>query len=706
MNTNRRNFIKTSAITAGMIGLGSIARATSTTGVKPGKEAFNVSSEEDKHLQVQDGNTTMTIELRMWNYADSSLEYYRELIAMIRKYPGSCDAVWLFIPPGSLKMTYHEKHIDALKPIVAALRAAGIGVSFQADVCVADHSEMYGRTFYRDISPEGRSNGLYCWRDENAIKYLSDVLELYAREIKPDVVWFDDPLGIRLWGQPPRCLCPFCLKMFNEKYGFSLSKEELERQITNDLAVRERFVEFSYEGLSAYAGKLARAVYKGSPSTAMGQQHGDYYGKSYLRILESYKHAGGREVLSRSGAGAYSDRAPLDILNKARQIEWQLSTLPDYVTGRCPEVENYPHVWYSKSAYGTCLESTLHLAQGFNFLSFSALPRRQEEMDFADSLFKELSRHRQYWEILEKDGRTSTRAGAQIYVPENYWNTRREDWYNVSPANVIYPVTGFPLTYTKQDTPVYVLDSRFAESLSKEEVEYLAGNPVITDAKTLEVLSGKGYGTLFRATAKQYTEHDAIGVLFTDHQVNSGLTVPGFEASGFEATGDLKYQIEGALEPLTVYGSRGLLGCSPTSPAWKAASSVADAVVYTSLGGKWAVFGYVPWSYDISFQRRKQFFAVYEYIGGRWPAVIEAPNRIELFPRVRKDGATANITLLNASIEKTEGLSLRVDRPAGDTFVYMDAYRRMVLKAQRENGRTYVELPPMDGWSAGTVFIT
>ncbi|MDR1093576.1 MAG: hypothetical protein LBL66_05450 [Clostridiales bacterium] len=648
----------------------------------------------------------MKIEQRVWAFADGDLQYYREWIKAAVRYPGSCDAVWLVIPPGALKMSDHEKYIAALKPIAAELRAAGIGVSLQCGSLGADCSVLYGKDLYRDIFPGDITMTLYCWRNERVRGYFAGVLELYARELRPDAVWPDDDMGIRIWGQPPRCMCPSCLEKFNKKYGCSFDADGLTKEMETDLAVRERFVEFSYEGLAEYAEILARAVYKGHPDAVMGQQHGDYNGQSPLRALDAYMRAGGKEAYSRSGAGAYSDRAPMELLAKARALEWQLARLPEYVTRRCPEVENFPHVYYSKSAYGTCLESTLYLAQGFNFLSYSAIPRRQENRFFRDGLFRELSRHRKYWERLEEGGRGAVRAGAQIYVPKNYWNAIRADWYNVMPnAAMPYSNIGLPATYQEQTDPAYILDGRLAECLSEDEIRYLASRPVLTDAETLEVLSARGFGGLLNASAEPYGKDISAfegipGVLFTEHPVNAGLTVRCYGGM----FGERAFRITGDAEPLSVYGARGLLGC--TAAAETERRAVADAIVNTALGGKWAVFGYVPWSENLSFERRGQIFNAYAYIGGKCAAFIAEPNRVEIFPRIDRDGKTANVTLLNASIEKTGALTLQIERPAGDKFVYMDAGREIELKSGTGNGRAFVKLPKMGGWSAGTVFVS
>ena len=652
----------------------------------------------------------MRVEQRLWNLADSDTEYYQKFIEVIKNNPGSCDAVWALIPPGSIKMEDHLKFIGAFKPVMEMLKAAGVGVSLQCSCLFSDGSARYGKDLYRDVFFGDQTMTLYCWRNQRAREYFTAVLELYAQELKPEAIWFEDDMGVRIYNQFPRCLCASCLEKFNARHGYHYTKDALKIAIAKDIDLRNEFIEFSYEGLAEYAYLLAKAVYKGNPETAAGQMHGDYYGDSTLRVFAAYKRAGITKIMSRCGAGAYNDREPKNLPAKARQIDWQLARLPGYVTHKCPEVENYPHVWYSKSAYGTCLESTLHLAQGFDFLSYSAVPHRQDGMHMTEALFSELSRHKNYWDKLEKSNMGTTRAGARIFVPKNYWNTLRDDWYNVNPDGFAgYASAGLPVTYQEHAGQVIILNGKFADCLSRDEVEFLSKMPVITDGKTLEVLNKKGYGSLIGANAAPYAEDNPVfegipGVLFTGHAVNAEISVSGFMGmfGGTENT----YRIleNDSVEPLTLYGTFGIFGCSDVKAL---EGIVGDAVCNTPAGGKWAVFGYAPWTEDMSFERRKQLFAAYAYIGGEIPAYINEPNRMELYPRRDKDGLIKNVTVLNASIEKTGTLELTINKPAGDAFLYMDAGRTVELIAKADGtGRVCVDLPAMDGWSAGTVFVS
>ena len=644
------------------------------------------------------------IEQRLWTNNEQDLKYFREFIRLAKKHKGACDQVWFALPHGLIKKDFLEKNIDALLPIAKELRDAGIGVSVQAGI-MAKHGPGGLRSCdadsYLDLDIDGSGIGL-CPRDRRFIQYQKELVALYASRLKPDVFWPDDDMGIRFVFAEPRCTCPECMKEFNSRHGYNYTRESLLSAMEEDLTVRENFLEFAYESLANVAYEMAKSAKEAYPDIHMALQHGAYNGDSIKRVFEAYKAAGDDDMYSRSGAGAYHDRDPMELVIKARQLEWQLTQLPDYVTHRCPEVENFPHVYYGKSMHGVCVESTLHLAQGFNSLSYSAIPRNQEDLSYVEDYFAALSKYRPYWDTIIEKNNGATRSGAQIYVPENHWNRKEPEWYKFCPEWSFYNWrAGLPLTYQKQTAPVYALDAKSCECLTRREVEYLAKMPVLTSAKALSILEERGFGDLLGARVKPKKNGSSRGVYFTEHEVNSTLTQISFTTSPFE--GMEHFTIEGNVEPLSVYGSYNYLGDNEREYIEK--DSVADAIVIMPTGAKWAVFGYAAFTEFMSFNRRVEILRAFEYIGGTLPAVIWERNHMELFPSSDSDGRVKNITLVNCSIEKANGLTVRINNPAGKSFLFMDAERRVKLDAEIFDGYANVKLPAFDGWSVGTVFV-
>lgn len=643
------------------------------------------------------------IEQRLWGNNEQDANYFREFIRLAKKHPGSCDRVWFSLPHGFFTAEFLDKNINALIPIVKELREAKIGVSLQAGI-MAKHSSNGLRAAspedYLPLEIDGTGIGC-CPRDKKFIEYQRELVRRYASAIKPDALWPDDDMGIRFVFAEPRCTCKDCMREFNLRHGYSFTKETLERAMVDDLDVREKFLEFAYEGLAGVAYEMAISAKEACPDMKMALQHGDYNGDSMKHVFAAYERAGQTEMCSRSGAGAYSDRTPMDILEKARQLEWQLSLLPGTVTERLPEIENYPHVYYGKTMHGVCLESTLYLAEGFNSLSYSAIPRVQEDFEYVEKYFSSLSKYRPYWEKLISQNKNTMRSGAEIYLPENYWNKKIPEWYKYTPASAFSNFRmGLATTFTKQERPVYLLDSGVAECLGRDEVEKLASRPTLTSGKAIKILCDRGFSDIIGACAVPYEYGNSRGVYFTEHPVNSGLTVPSFTTSPFE--GWEQYILSGNIDPLTYYGSYNYIGDNEREYIER--DKIADGIVTTSRGAKWAVFGYAAFTEYMSANRRSQIIKAYEYIGGVLPAVIYEKSFMELLPRSDKCGKTKSVTLVNCSIERSDEHILRINNPASNRFVFMNADGRSELLAELYDGYALVKLPRFDAWSVGTVF--
>lgn len=642
------------------------------------------------------------IEQRLWSNNEQDATYFKELIRLAKIHKGSCDRVWFCIPHGFLDLEFHKKHLEALLPIAEELRANDIGVSLQAGFMVK-HEAGGLRDCDAHIPVEVNTTGIGCCpRDKNFLKYNAEVVELYARCLKPDTFFPDDDMGIRFVFAGPRCTCASCMKEFNARYGYSYTDESLETAMIEDLDLRNKFLEFAYEGLAIVADTITRAAQKGYPNIKMGLQHGGYNGDSYLRVFDAYAKAGQTEMASRSGAGSYFDREPMELVMKAHLLEFQLSRLPKNVTDRYAEIENYPHVFYGKSTHGVCLESTLYLAQGFNYLSYSAIPRKQEDFEYVDSYFQGLSQYSAYWKTMLSENENTIRSGIQVYVPKEFWNKKEEKWYDFAPEwTFARSRMGLPFTYQKQKGNAYILDEKVVYCLSREEVKYLATQPVLTSARVLKLLEERGFGDLIGATASLYERGIERGIYFTNHSINKMLTVPSFTASPF-VEGEY-FRLNGNIEPISVYGTFNYLGDNQREYIEK--ENVADAIVNTTLGGKWAVFGYSAFTDIMSFNRRTQIIKAVAYIGGKIPALIAEKNRMELFPRSDKNEKTKSVTLVNCSIERAKSIELKIENPAGNTFVFMDAEREIKLNAIWDGHCALLKLPPMDGWSVGTVFV-
>ncbi len=111
--------------------------------------------------------------------------------------------------------------------------------------------------------------------------------------------------------------------------------------------------------------------------------------------------------------------------------------------------------------------------------------------------------------------------------------------------------------------------------------------------------------------------------------------------------------------------------------------------------------------YPVTGQRAALLDALDAVTPGGLCARVEECRPLRILPRVRADGAVDSVTLLNLSTGETDGLHVRVRRPAGAMAVWRCARRpELPLTALPGDlpGEAVVMLPNIDGWQIGTVF--
>ena len=135
------------------------------------------------------------------------------------------------------------------------------------------------------------------------------------------------------------------------------------------------------------------------------------------------------------------------------------------------------------------------------------------------------------------------------------------------------------------------------------------------------------------------------------------------------------------------------------------------AIVYTSLGARWAVFGHNPWNNTISSYRRAQILAAADYISDRaLTAMLDTPAKAALLPRENKDGFLTAVSVANLTIGASGVLKLRLRKPllseGQKTVLFASMTTPPCRLPLEKDGEDYtVSIPSLDAWSIGTVFI-
>ena len=663
--------------------------------------------------------------------ANTNNEYVDNFINHVIKYPGAYDEVWIPTEYGFPPISVHREKAAFWKEAAEKFRKNGITVSMQLSNTIGHGIYMSSRDcsglvyngskaenivgFDGTVSPYG-----FCWRGENFKQYIFEEIACYM-DIKPKYLWIDDDFRV-LNHNPVKfgCFCDNCMRTFNERYGSSFTREELvENVLHGDIIWRERFVEFLREGLYSFTYEIGELVHKLSPETALAYQycpHGAYTGYNFDYVFDSMKESTGINPASRPGGGvyAYTCHDPNVFMEKAVHINWLNATLPEYVTCKCPEIENLPHVVLGKSPAGVAFETSYYFANGNTDMSYSIKMHAREPEEWYDKEFELFAKQRKYWERLSEYNKFSHQSGLQYFMSKEIWKKKLADNEGFEEMNEeryseanLFLRDAIPIAFDKNDTSLILLHPETAKDLSNEEIEFLLDKNVITDGESIKILSEKGFD--FGVKVSQIEEFDAIKVRarFADHPLKPDFA--DFYSQSYHAKGRVGvYTMEKTrddVEIISTYHSSHKLPqyCEDDTMPY----GISEAVLTTSKGAKWAVFGYSFWKGVMPSFLRDHILNMADYISNNaLPARLESLVQAVVLPRRNNEGKVVCVSITNCTIGESGELKLRIRKPAGEKFSFASQYNGEQTLTYEKDGNDYiVTLPSLHPWSVGTVFV-
>jgi len=639
--------------------------------------------------------------------------YIGRLLSMIRDNPGSCDEIWFASLYGYPKPETHEAYAKEILVQAEKCRRAGLRVSLQISNTIGHGEYISKRDCTGLVYPGSPVRNLvgwdgtvarhsFCWRDRVFRDYILKSIAAYL-PIKPSAVWFDD--DFRPNHHIPvtfGCFCDDCVAAFNREYGSSFTREELVRELNEGaIECRRAFIGFTKAGLASFMTECCELIHRELPETQVGLQQGSmtgFIGDTGNRYLhEIIYRVTGHPSLSRPGGGAYTDHDLNGFVKKGGEIERQNRECPDTVSDIRPEIESLPYVAYGKSAAGTCFETTLYLSVGATAMSYAMLMDENEDATFYRREFELFALHRPYWEKLSQTNKKSVQSGVNAVFLKGKWAYRSAipfEYAEGDPANeTVLRYISLPMSYRCDSDGVQLLHGSDADRLSDEAVGELLKKPLLTDAETIERLSARGFSfpiSVRRIDTLRLNEE------YADHPINRGLSRRVWD--GRFAGKREGYRIDATGDGVEVIGTYLALGAGASD-----GGSIATAVITTSAGAKWAVYGFDLWNRTVSIDRRDQIFNAVEYIGGKpLPArMIDGFSSLVL-PREYPDGSLASVGVVNCTPGESGEYRIRVAAPAGTVARYMAQYGKETDLTVGEGG--LVTMPSLSGWSVGTLF--
>ncbi len=641
-------------------------------------------------------------------------EYIDNIVKIIKENPGSCDEVWFATDYGYPPVSEHKKTAEILKKQAEKFKNIGVRISLQVSNTIGHGEYMKSRDcsgLVYDGSPAeclvgddgAETKYSFCWRGENFRKYMLETVKIYAETLKPYAIWFDDDLRAINHAPVPRgCFCDACIAKFNKMHGVDFTREQLVHEMSfGDVKWRKAYTDFVCEGLYDFIYEMCRVLHEASPDTTASLQHGaygGYYGGKFAFLFDAMKAATGKNPGTRPGAGAYDDYDPNEFVKKGNDIGLQNRLLPDYVTEIRPEIESLPDVTYGKTIPGTCLETSYYFAHGSTAMSYAILMNDYEPFSWHGEMFDEFAKHRKYWEKMVDINYQTIQDGVHIVIGETTLEAKCEEAFDyariastpLKEAELQY--VNVPLSYNKGGD-VFLLTDDYAKTLTDKEVTELMSKPVLTDAKSIEILSDRGFD--FGIKVHQMELYRVVEV-FEDHPVNSGFA--GEKSGKFIWTTQGYYieDLNGTAECIGRY-----MGTVENVPE---DGKIANALITTQAGGKWVVQGYNGWNKIISNSKRNQLLNAIEYISGKpISARMITPFKAVLLPRIYKEnGKLACVSLLNCTVGDASP-EIRLNVPEGTKLTYMSQYYPETALTAGKDG--VVKVPHIAAWSVGTIFI-
>lgn len=661
-------------------------------------------------------------------------EEAKALTEAILRNPGSCDNVWFSTLYGYPPIEAHREYAKGLRESAMIFRDAGINVSLQISNTFGHGPRMKStdcRGLVFDgtpaevmVGPKGKSTPYcFCWRGEFFRKYIKESTQIYASLIKPDSIWIDDDMRADTHGVGDMdfagpydfgCYCDNCIREFNKLKGTDYTRQQLLGEITHgNPEVRKQYVDFCRNGIGDFAAFVSKAVMEVSPNTVMAHQFahwGNYMGQDDNHVLDAFYHVTGKPPMVRPGGGYYHDKEPLGQFKKSIEISLANSVLPTYVKDRKAEVENLPNVAFGKSPVGTIKESTMHLAYGCTGLTYTIVQSTNEPLERQEKILKLFSKVRPYWEKLSELSHTTARGGVAIVHGEApHLKKLREDegpfdWVNIPYSKDTKLLTvGIPITHENKKASAYLLHHDMIDYLSDNDIEFLLGQCVLTDADSVKKLCERGFEDRFRLKLTPLAQLGSAYEVFTDSKVNEYATHSRFgEAYHFLAPME-KYVIDGT-DDSTEY--LGMAHHTVTNENLGGATII--AATFDKDGNKqssWVVSGYCVWSDIISESKRNQLLNAIDTISPL-PAKLISAEQCVVIPCVDDSDKTAAVTIASASIGGSEELEILMRNPVGDKITVMSNEMKNIepISVTKTDDGIKITLPGLIPYEIVTVF--
>ena len=419
--------------------------------------------------------------------------------------------------PGLGTLAECERCADRLRPIFERLRGDGIAPAINV-WWTAGYSDFSGLArnqraefdFRWAVRADGyESHACACPQDATWRRHIREMYAIFAR-LEPARLWVDDDMRMTLKADMHSpCFCDECLARMQERTGTEITRQALTAAILADPPnpVRDAWLAFQNDVLIEIATELADVVHAASPMTHVGWMgdHVEILGAEGRRRAQLHQVLGPPTPFHRPAIGAYHDTAAVEHAHKLSECRLLQAALPSEGV-LAPEIENYPHTRFLKSARTTAMHLCLGQLLGMNEVTMNIYPSEgrldlgQQREEVLSGMLADLKPRLQ--RIADLGIRPEQAEGVSLYLHEDTCRHTRgvADMpkpiflFRHRPFDSALPLLGIATRYGAGNVTTFAGEQ--INCLTADERKAVFSRGVLLDGRAAESLLLAGHGEL------------------------------------------------------------------------------------------------------------------------------------------------------------------------------------------------------------------
>jgi hypothetical protein len=632
------------------------------------------------------GSSRLKYHLRLCLTPEGHVSETRALFKVIER--GRIDEVMFFVPhaeersPGLGTDAENERLAEILAPVFRRLRRLGVAPSINLWWAVS-FSEFPGLrrnlrdrfAFHWAVGADGReSDSAACptcpaWRAQ-----IERMCATYAR-LKPERVWIDDDVRMTLRADlHSPCFCERCLAEMVRRTGRAWDRRDLLAAIMADPPnpVRDQWLDYQRAlELDVVAG-MARAVHAESPATRVSLMvspppHHAAEGRRWDELIAALGEPRGTV---RPWIGPYVESTAPGVAAGLANARLTQAVVP-VGTALAPEIENYPHTRFSKSAALVRAHMEVAPLFGMHDITFSIFR-------FGGRLDLELARE-DAWSSRLAAAKPRLEALAALEIAPTqfrgvalYWHEQSARFargagegakpillFRQRPWDVALALLGFA-TQFQGEGAVTAFAGEEIDGLADEALAAVFRGGVLLDARAAETMLRRGAGDLCGVKARlpdcaashETIEDAAFGGIKEDI-INCRWSSPACQFEWMEGTRVISrlrgYDRSERGHGVVLFENR--LGGRVVVAPWDS-----QAPATASLG---VAFPSLESPSFLSWPRQAQLAATLEW-AGRGPLPLRVMNAPNAYPVLVEQPGRTIVGVVNLSPDPIAGLALRM----------------------------------------------